>query len=80
MHTDPAWIAKGNVKLTQSEYAQAISYLGVCKDAWRNFTMHGRRTYSQEDAKSLFANTENFARRLSKIGLTEIVPNSHGTP
>lgn len=71
MNTDPAWRAKPDWKDLQEGYAQAISTFAVIKDAWRNYTMHVRGKYTDEEAEHLFNNVKFFLIRLHNIGVTE---------
>ena len=71
MNQDSAWKAKPDYKLIQEGYSQAISTFGVLKDAWRNYTMHVRGKYTDEEAEHLFNNTKFFMQRLTALGLKE---------
>jgi hypothetical protein len=72
MHKDPIWKASPNCKELQEEYAQAASHFGVLKDAWRNYTMHSRSKYANEDAEQIFQNVKGFMQKLAKLGLKEV--------
>ena len=73
MHNDPAWKAIPDRKLKQETYAQAASHFGVLKDAWRNYTMHIRGKYTEDEAEMIFLNVRGFMQRLAAIGLKEAV-------
>jgi hypothetical protein len=49
----------------QRFYAQAASHFAVLKDAWRNYTMHGRSKYEQDEAERIFENVKGFMQTLS---------------
>jgi hypothetical protein len=73
MHKDPAWKALPDCKEQQEFYAQAAVHFGVLKDAWRNYTMHRRGFYTEEQAERIFENTKDFMQKLSKK-LSERIP------
>jgi hypothetical protein len=54
MYKDPAWKALPDCKERQEFYAQAATHFGVLKDAWRNYTMHARGFYTEEQAEQIF--------------------------
>jgi hypothetical protein len=66
MHQDPKWSALPDWKEQQEFYAQAASYLGTVKDAWRNYTAHARGRYSQKDAKLMLLNVRAFMEKISE--------------
>jgi len=70
MHKDPNWTAKADWKQQREFYAQAASHFGILKDAWRNYTMHIRAKYTEEEAKRIFGNTKDFMQKLA-VRLTE---------
>lgn len=47
--------------------AGIAAYLHHVKDAWRNTTMHPKRTYTEEEADHLFANVRTFAQSLVRL-------------
>lgn len=65
MHKDPAWKALPDCREQQEFYAQAASHFGVLKDAWRNYTMHIRGFYSEEQAEQIFDNVKAFMQKLA---------------
>jgi hypothetical protein len=65
MHKEPAWRAFPDYKELQEFYAQTISHFGVIKDAWRNYTMHARGKYTEEEAKIMLLSTKKFMQKLS---------------
>jgi hypothetical protein len=66
MHKDPVWKALPDCKEQQEFYAQAASHFGVLKDAWRNYTMHVRAKYTEEEAEQIFANVKSFMQKLAE--------------
>jgi hypothetical protein len=73
MHKDPKWKAESDCKEKQESYAQAASHFGILKDAWRNYTMHIRGKYTEEEAEQIFMSTKAFIQKLASLGLKEIV-------
>jgi hypothetical protein len=65
MHKDPVWKALADCKDQQEFYAQAASHFGVLKDAWRNYTMHVRGFYTEEQAEMIFQSVKAFMQKLS---------------
>jgi hypothetical protein len=70
MHKDAVWKAKLDYKDMQVKHAQAAATFGVLKDAWRNYTMHSRIAYDDEEAEHIFGNVKVFMRKLAALGLT----------
>jgi hypothetical protein len=66
MHKDPVWKAIPGCKIQQEYYAQIASHFGVLKDAWRNYTMHARGKYTEEEAEQLYGNTRLFLQRIAE--------------
>lgn len=66
MHKDPVWKAFPDCKLQQEFYAQAASHFGILKDAWRNYTMHVRGFYTEEQAGRVFENVKGFMQKLAE--------------
>jgi hypothetical protein len=66
MNQDPAWKAIPDWKDQQEFFAQAASYLGVTKDAWRNYTAHARGKYTQEEAELMLLNVRSFMEKISQ--------------
>jgi len=64
MHKDPAWKVLPDCKEQQEFYAQAASHFGILKDAWRNYTMHVRGKYTDEEAERIFENVKGFTQRI----------------
>jgi hypothetical protein len=71
MHKDPAWKAKSDCKTMQEKYSQAATHFATLKDAWRNYTMHGRGRYSDYEAEMIFLNVKGFMQKLAGMGLKE---------
>jgi hypothetical protein len=68
------WKSLPDCKKQQRFYAQAASHFGILKDAWRNYTMHKRSFYTEEQARRSFQNTKSFMQELAQGGLQEQVP------
>jgi hypothetical protein len=66
MHEDPAWKSLPDCKEQKEFYAQAASHFGILKDAWRNYTMHVRGFYTEEQAERIFENTKGFMQKLAE--------------
>ena len=66
MHRDPAWKQFSDCKQQQEFYAQAASHFWVLKDAWRNYTMHVRGFYTEEQAERIFENVKGFMQKLAE--------------
>ena len=66
MQKDPAWKALPGYKEQQEYYAQAASHFGILKDAWRNYTMHSRGFYTEEQAERIFENVKGFMQKLAE--------------
>jgi hypothetical protein len=65
MGSDPAWNTKPDWKERQEFYCQAIDYLRITKDAWRNYTAHARGIFDQDDAKRMLENVRLFMRHIT---------------
>jgi len=65
MHKDQTWKALPDCKEQQEFYAQAASHFGILKDAWRNYTMHTRGKYTEDEAERIFENVKDFMQKLS---------------
>jgi len=66
MRKDPDWKALPDCKEQQEFYAQAASHFAILKDAWRNFTMHGRGQYTEDEAERIFENVKGFMQQLAE--------------
>lgn len=66
MHKDPTWKAQRDYREQQEFYAQVASHFGILKDAWRNYTMHVRGKYTEEEAELIFENVKAFTQKLAK--------------
>ena len=66
MHKDPLWTVMPDWKDQLEFYAQTISYLGITKEAWRNYTAHARGKFTQEEAKVMLMNVKSFMRGVSQ--------------
>jgi hypothetical protein len=71
MHREPKWRAFPDCKQLQESYSQIASHFGVLKNAWRNYTMHARGSYTEEQAELIFRNTKAFMAGLVEKGLKE---------
>jgi len=65
MHKDPKWKSLPDCKEQQEFYAQAASYLGIVKDAWRNYTAHARGRYEEDEAESIYRSVGSFMLKLA---------------
>ena len=63
MGSDPA--KPPDWKGLQEFYAQAASFLGITKDAWRNYTAHARGKYTEEEASQILGNVRAFMQKLA---------------
>lgn len=66
MHKNPAWKSLPDCKNQQEFFSQAASHFGVLKDAWRNYTMHSRGKYTEEEAEQIFNNVKGFTQKLAE--------------
>jgi hypothetical protein len=66
MHKDPRWKVLPDCKEQQEFYAQAASHFAILKDAWRNFTMHARGKYTEDEAERIFENVKGFMQQLAE--------------
>ena len=66
MGSDPAWKSMPDWKDQQEFYSQAVSFQGVTKDAWRNYTAHARGTFDPKNAKVMLVNVKLFMERISQ--------------
>jgi hypothetical protein len=71
MHKDQQWKSLSDCKDQQEAYSQIASHFGVLKDAWRNFTMHKRGMYGEDEAALIFRNVKAFMDKLARKGLSE---------
>lgn len=71
MRTDPAWKTNPDRNSRQEAFAQAASHFGVLKDAWRNYTMHTRGKYTEDEAELIFLNVRSFMQKLAANELKE---------
>jgi hypothetical protein len=60
----PAWAQIKQAKRKLAARRETAAYLHHVKDAWRNDTMHAKRTYTQEQAEEVFKNVRTFMRSL----------------
>jgi hypothetical protein len=65
IHKDPAWKSLPDCKEQQEFYAQVASHFDILRDAWRNYTMHTRGFYTEEQAEQMFENVKGFMQKLS---------------
>ena len=78
MHKDERWKSRPNCKDQQEFYSQAVSHLGVVKDAWRNHTVHARGKYDDQDAVDILTIVRAFMQKLS-VRLSELPPEVNGS-
>lgn len=65
MQKDQAWKALPDCKEQQEFYAQAASHFAMFKDAWRNYTMHVRAKYTEDEAEMIFLSVKAFMQKLA---------------
>lgn len=65
MHKDSAWKDLPDCKEQQEFFAQAMTYLAMVKDAWRNYTMHARGKYTESESALIYDNVRVFVQKLS---------------
>jgi hypothetical protein len=65
MHKDPVWKAMADCKEQQEFYSQVASHFVILKDAWRNYTVHARGKYDDEEAESIFRSARAFMEKLA---------------
>lgn len=66
MRSDPVWKVLPDCKDQQEYYSQAAAYFRTVKDAWRNYTMHSRAKYTEEEAEQIFNAVKGFMRKLAE--------------
>ena len=66
IHKDPTWKALPDCKEQQEFFAQGASHFGILKDAWRNYTMHSRGKYTEEEAEQILSNVRAFTKKLAE--------------
>jgi hypothetical protein len=66
MRSDPAWKTLPDCKEQQEFYSQAASHFRTVKDAWRNYTMHSRAKYTEEEAEQIFNAVRGFMQKLAE--------------
>lgn len=66
MHEDPLWKGSDNRKELQEFYSQAVSHLGIAKDAWRNYTAHVRGKYDEQEAADIMTGVRAFMQKLAE--------------
>jgi hypothetical protein len=71
MHKDPNWKARPDCKEQKEFYSQAATYFGILKDAWRNYTMHRRGKYDEQEAADILTSVRAFMQKLTAGGLHE---------
>jgi hypothetical protein len=65
MHKDPLWKELPDCKEQQEFYSQAVSHFEVLKNAWRNYTMHRRAFYTEEQAEEIYNGVRGFMQKLA---------------
>lgn len=74
MPHDGKWRSRPDYKEQQEFHAQAASHFAILKDAWRNYTMHVRGKYTQEEAERIFENTKAFMQKLAEKLDEDLIP------
>jgi hypothetical protein len=59
--------AKRKDKSRFNMFSEAAAHLRHVKNAWRDTTMHPKRTYTKEEAKDLLANVKSFVQSLVSL-------------
>jgi HEPN domain-containing protein len=54
-------------KAARDRYAEAVTYLTNVKNAWRNQTMHPKRTYTPDEAERVFRFAKDYMEYLATI-------------
>lgn len=60
-------IGTATEKKIKAEFAACSAHLGSVRIAWRNEVMHPKATYTEEEAKEIFAHVRTFMRELAKL-------------
>jgi hypothetical protein len=63
MATDPSRAPDWKDK--QEFFSQAATNFSFFKDAWRNYTMHARGKYTEDEAEAIFGNVRAFMQKLA---------------
>jgi hypothetical protein len=66
MGKDSAWRQFADWKDKQEFYSQAVDYLQITKDAWRNHTAHARGKFTQEEARVRLMNVKLFMQKIAQ--------------
>ena len=66
MRSDPTWKALPDYKEQQEYYSQAASHFRTVKNAWRNYTMHVRAKYTEDEAEQIFNSVKGFMQKLAE--------------
>jgi hypothetical protein len=66
MPHDAKWRSRTDFKEQQEFYAQTASHFAILKDAWRNYTMHARGKYTEDEAERIFENVKGFMQKLAE--------------
>jgi hypothetical protein len=66
MNKDPLWKLVSDCKEQQEFYAQAASHFGILKDAWRNYTMHLRGKFTEDEAEQIFNSVRAFMQKIAE--------------
>jgi hypothetical protein len=66
MQDDPLWKGVPNWKDRREFYAQGISHLAIVKEAWRNYTMHARGKYTEDEAERMLHNVRAFMQGVAE--------------
>jgi len=74
MGNDPAWKSRPDWKEQQEFYSQAVGYLHVTKDAWRNYTAHARGKFEPKQVKVMLENVKLFMQHISHVVGDRAVP------
>jgi hypothetical protein len=66
MHQNPKWNQFPNWRDHREFYSQVLNHIDVDKMAWRNYTMHTRGMFGEDEAKLMIENVRAFMVKLSE--------------
>jgi hypothetical protein len=78
MHKDPLWKALPDCKDRQEAYGQVASSFDMFRVAWRNYTVHNRGKYTEDEADDIFRSVKTFLNKAADV--LQRYPNPTATP
>lgn len=63
---DPNWKTKADWKDQQQYFSDCAAHFSILKDAWRNHAMHGRASYTEDQAEVIFLTVKAFMQKLAQ--------------